>query len=139
MLQALRRVLVWTLAVGGVSFAVGFFGGPILWPDSNLSPLLGFLYTGPLGTLAGAAIGIVRELLGYTASPVEVLSRAGLLPRDRRQLLRVGAAILGTILLANGATRLPRGEGRGAAAAIVLAGVLGWYAVTGRIPGWFRR
>lgn len=139
MLQALRRVLVWTLAVGGVSFAAGFFGGPILWPDSNLSPLLGFLYTGPLGTLAGAAIGIVRELLGYTAGPVEVLSRAGLLPRDRRQLLRIGAAILGAILLANGATGLPRGEGRGAAAAIVLAGVLGWYAVTGRIPGWFRR
>lgn len=139
MLQALRRVLVWTLAVGGVSFAAGFFGGPILWPDSNLSPLLGFLYTGPLGTLAGAAIGIVRELLGYTAGPVEVLSRAGLLPRDRRQLLRIGAAILGAILLANGTTGLPRGEGRGAAAAIVLAGVLGWYAVTGRIPGWFRR
>src|SRR5690606_41110906 len=88
MLQVLRRVLVWALGVGGVSFAAGFFGGPILGPDSNLSPLLGFLYTGPLGTLAGAAVGIVRELLGYTASPVEVLSRAGLLPRDRRQLLR---------------------------------------------------
>src|SRR5690606_726915 len=86
-------------------------------------PLAGLPLHRAARTLAGAAIGIVRELLGYTASPVEVLSRAGLLPRDRRQLLRVGAAILGTILLANGATRLPRGEGRGAAAAIVLAGV----------------
>src|SRR6266513_2959571 len=47
-----------TAAVGGVSFAVGFVGPILLQPDSPQGPLLGFLYTGPLGAVAGALLGL---------------------------------------------------------------------------------
>jgi hypothetical protein len=53
------RIVAWALGVGGVSFAAGFFG-PILFSNPravNVGPLLGFLVTGPLGTLVGAWVG----------------------------------------------------------------------------------
>jgi hypothetical protein len=51
--RMLRVVLGGTL-VGGVGFAVGFFG-PLVWaPDANQGPLLGIFVTGPLGFSAGA-------------------------------------------------------------------------------------
>ncbi len=50
------RIVAWTVCVGGVSFAAGFFG-PIFFSTSNLGPLLGIFVTGPLGTLVGALIG----------------------------------------------------------------------------------
>jgi hypothetical protein len=51
------RIVAWALCVGFVSFAAGWFGPIYLAPSSNLASLLGFLVTGPLGTLAGALIG----------------------------------------------------------------------------------
>jgi hypothetical protein len=48
--------------IGGSSFAIGFIG-PILLSDNNLGPLLGIFFTGPVGTLAGALIGIIRSVL----------------------------------------------------------------------------
>jgi hypothetical protein len=48
--------------IGGISFAIGFIG-PILFTDNNLGPLLGIFFTGPLGTLTGALIGIIRSVL----------------------------------------------------------------------------
>src|SRR5947208_66494 len=35
------------LAVGGVAFAVGFFGPMIFEPGANQGPLLGIFFTGP--------------------------------------------------------------------------------------------
>lgn len=40
--------------VGALSFALGFIGPLIVWPDGNLGPLLGILITGPLGFVGGA-------------------------------------------------------------------------------------
>jgi hypothetical protein len=56
------RIIATAFVVGGVSFAGGFIG-PILFSESNLGPLVGFLVTGPLGTLLGALIGIVWSAL----------------------------------------------------------------------------
>jgi hypothetical protein len=48
------------LFVGFVTFLVGFVGPMILAPDANQGPLLGILYTGPIGVLVGLAWGMVR-------------------------------------------------------------------------------
>jgi hypothetical protein len=89
MKAAVRRVLLWTFVIGGISFSMGFFG-PMIWaPDANQGPLLGLLITGPLGT---------KGLIG-----------------------------------------LPQGEGRAAAASVVVAAGLLWYAALGQVPAWFRR
>ena len=40
--------------VGTPSFAAGFIGPVLIWPDGNLGPLLGILLTGPLGFVCGA-------------------------------------------------------------------------------------
>jgi hypothetical protein len=47
------------VVVGGISFLAGFVGPMLLRPDSPQGPLLGFLCTGPLGTVAGALLGLV--------------------------------------------------------------------------------
>ena len=44
------------LILGGIGFAVGFFGPMIFTPRSNLGPLLG-IFTRPLGFVLGAVIG----------------------------------------------------------------------------------
>jgi len=48
------------LFVGGVAFLAGFIGPMIFAPGANQGPLLGILYTGPIGTLAGLLWGLVR-------------------------------------------------------------------------------
>jgi len=45
-------------AVGGVSFLAGFVGPIVLTPDSPQGPLLGIFFTGPIGFVAGAVIGM---------------------------------------------------------------------------------
>lgn len=50
------------LFIGAVSFLAGFIGPMILAPDANQGPLLGIIYTGPLGTVAGLLWGIVRAM-----------------------------------------------------------------------------
>ncbi len=47
------RIVVAAIAVGSISFALGI-GSP-----GNLGPLVGIFLTGPIGTLAGALIGLV--------------------------------------------------------------------------------
>ena len=139
MMPALRRVLTWAFVVGGVSFAVGFFG-PLIWaPDANQGPLLGIFITGPLGTLAGFVIGVLREFTGNTATPFQALSRRGMIPSDPATAYRLAAGLVGIVLLTRGLIALPQGEGRPAAASIVVAAVLLWYAVAGHVPAWFRR
>ena len=44
--------------VGGVGLAIGFIGPLVIYPKSNLGPLLGILVTGPLGFVIGV-IGAV--------------------------------------------------------------------------------
>ena len=50
-------VLCGALVLGAIGFAAGFFGPMILAPDANQGPLLGFLITGPAGTMIGAVAG----------------------------------------------------------------------------------
>lgn len=136
LLHAVGRIILWTFAVGGVSFALGFFGPMILAPGANQGPLLGILITGPLGALAGLVIGLLREIAGWRAKPLEVFRSTGLL---RQQLLRIGAGIGGVIVLVAALRRFPDQVDRGAAAGIVVATALFSYAVMGRIPDWMRR
>jgi len=50
-------MVVWTLGVGFVSLAAGWFGPAYFAPRSNLAPPIGLFVTGPLGVLLGALIG----------------------------------------------------------------------------------
>lgn len=51
--SAIRASWLGGLLVGALSFALGFIGPLIVWPDNNLGPVLGILITGPLGFVAG--------------------------------------------------------------------------------------
>jgi hypothetical protein len=57
----------WGLIVGGVGFALGFFGPMILAPQANQGPMLGIFITGPLGFLVGTLYGVFRAWRGSTA------------------------------------------------------------------------
>jgi hypothetical protein len=51
--------------VGGIGLALGFVGPLVIYPKSNLGPLLGILATGPLGFVLGAlGAGIARAVQG---------------------------------------------------------------------------
>ncbi len=62
-----RIVVRWCVGtmvvVGGVSFLAGFVGPMILRPDSPQGPLLGLFFTGPLGAVAGAILGLIIGLV----------------------------------------------------------------------------
>jgi hypothetical protein len=52
-------------AVGALGLAIGFVGPLVIYPKSNLGPLLGILVTGPLGFVVGAlGAGVVRVVQG---------------------------------------------------------------------------
>ena len=51
--------------VGGVGLAIGFVGPLVIYPKSNLAPLLGILVTGPVGFVVGAlGAGVSRAAKG---------------------------------------------------------------------------
>jgi 4-amino-4-deoxy-L-arabinose transferase-like glycosyltransferase len=53
--RRMRFVVLGGFVLGGIGFAVGFFG-PLVWaPEANQGPLLGIFFTGPLGFVVGAA------------------------------------------------------------------------------------
>jgi hypothetical protein len=45
------------VVLGGVAFALGFFGPMIFAPEANQGPMLGIFITGPLGFLFGGIAG----------------------------------------------------------------------------------
>ncbi len=51
------QVLTGAAMLGGIGFALGFFGPMLLTPQSNQGPLLGIFVTGPLGVVIGAIGG----------------------------------------------------------------------------------
>jgi len=57
--RPVAQVVLWTIAIGAVSFVAGF-AGPLLLSNSNLGPLLGIFVTGPLGFLVGGLVGALR-------------------------------------------------------------------------------
>jgi hypothetical protein len=62
------------MIIGGIAFCGGFFGPILFAPDANQGPLLGLFVTGPLGFLAGLAVGavywFVKRRKGDTAVPI---------------------------------------------------------------------
>jgi hypothetical protein len=52
-------VLLGALVAGGIAFSAGFFGPILLTPHANQGPLLGILFTGPLGYILGAVGGAI--------------------------------------------------------------------------------
>jgi len=59
----MKYIFIGGLLVGGIAFAVGFFG-PLIWaPDANQGPLLGIFITGPLGFVAGCIGGGIYGLM----------------------------------------------------------------------------
>jgi hypothetical protein len=57
------------LLVGGVSFLAGFVGPMLLRPDAPQGPLLGIFFTGPLGAVAGAVVGLLIGLVRQGQRP----------------------------------------------------------------------
>lgn len=60
---------LWALIGGGIGFGAGFFGPMLLAPSANQGPLLGILFTGPLGFVGGGLAGLVRGLRGDRTGP----------------------------------------------------------------------
>jgi hypothetical protein len=48
--------------VGAITFLLGFLGPMIVVPQANQGPLLGILYTGPIGLVLGLLWGLARAL-----------------------------------------------------------------------------
>jgi hypothetical protein len=57
------------LFVGAIAFLAGFIGPMLIAPDSNQGPLLGILYSGPIGTLVGVLWGVLRAQRRKAATP----------------------------------------------------------------------
>jgi len=56
---------IWRMGwiVGGVGLGLGFIGPMVVYPKSNLGPLLGILFTGPAGFVVGAVgAGVMRAV-----------------------------------------------------------------------------
>ncbi len=62
-----RTVIRSALVAGAISFAAGFVI-PLFLSKSSLGPLLGILITGPVGSIAGAAWGVVAAARGATTN-----------------------------------------------------------------------
>lgn len=115
-----------------------------LWPDPNPNPvgpgLLFFVTSWPaIGCLVIGFVQVRRKRAADGISHAPLLE-----PATRTQMLshpgvRAVAGLAGIWLVIKGASGLRSGQGREAAATLVL-GVVGLYwCFAGRIPTWFRR
>jgi hypothetical protein len=68
----LAATIEWALIVGGVGFALGFFGPMIFTPGANQGPMLGIFITGPLGFVLGAVGGFVRSIRATTQASHQI-------------------------------------------------------------------
>jgi hypothetical protein len=86
-MSAVWRVsLRWALVLGAVGFAAGFFGPMVLSPESNIGPIIGILFSGPGGALAGAILGVLFGALRVSQA-------------RRRQVLGVACVVLTIVTL----------------------------------------
>ncbi len=65
----LTSMMYGAAVVGAISFSAGFFGPIVFAPESNQGPLLGLLFTGPLGAVVGAVAGAVVWARRRNSSP----------------------------------------------------------------------
>lgn len=61
-----RSVGFWSLALGVVGAAAGFFGPMLLNPEATQAPLVGLFLAGPGGALAGTVLGHVFRFLPFS-------------------------------------------------------------------------
>ena len=141
---AASRVFKWVVIFGLIGFIPGFFGPIVFAPEANQGPLLGVFITGPIGAVVGLGVGLWRE---WRHRPGDEQPHPNTttppLPSAEEflghPLSRVIAGMLALMFLVAGIRGLSEGAGRGAGAAIVIALLAGWFAVTARFPEWVRR
>jgi len=118
-----------------------------LWPDPNPNPigpgLLFFVTFWPAVICVGiGAAQVARRRKQASIEPstqrVEA-SSAQEIDWIGNPVVRIAVGMVAIILLVKGATSLPHGGGRGAAAALVLGVAAIYWAVMGRLPTWLRR
>jgi hypothetical protein len=56
----LREAVRPAMLLGGIGFALGFFGPMIFVPGANQGPMLGIFITGPGGFVLGLIVGVFR-------------------------------------------------------------------------------
>lgn len=148
---------IW-IRIGLVLVVVGW--GPLLlivllaaiglWPDPNPNPigpgLLFFFTAWPAVICLTIGIRQVRRAQQSTTSVqpsrVQRTTRAADTTGGGwidHPITRMAAGMVGVFLLIRGCNGLLDNEGRGAAAAMVLGAAAGYWAITGRLPLWFRR
>jgi hypothetical protein len=54
------------LVLGAVGFAAGFLGPMVLNPESNIGPIIGILFSGPAGVIAGGSLGALFGMLSVS-------------------------------------------------------------------------
>jgi hypothetical protein len=52
-------IIMGGFVTGFTALLLGVFGAIILYPESNIAPIIGFLYTGPIGFILGLFGGTV--------------------------------------------------------------------------------
>ncbi len=62
--------LRWAAILGAAGFAAGFLGPMVLDPESNIGPVIGVLFSGPGGALAGLLLGAL-----FAGLPVPAATR----------------------------------------------------------------
>ncbi len=67
----------WALTLGGIGFALGFFGPMLLDPSSGNGPMLGIFITGPGGFILGLLFGWFRKWRANSASKAGRTGKAG--------------------------------------------------------------
>lgn len=65
----LREAIRPAMVLGGIGFAVGFFGPMIFAPGANQGPMLGIFITGPGGFVLGLIVGAFRAWNASRTSP----------------------------------------------------------------------
>lgn len=147
----------WWIRIGLALVVVGW--GPLiaisvldalgLWPDPNPNPVgagLLFAFTAWPAIIC-LLVGYVRVLRerARTAATGGELAVPGAEPRPLSEriagqsVIRLAVGLGGAGLALYGVIALLRQPTRGAAAAIVVGFVAGYWGLHGRLPGWFRR
>jgi len=66
-MRVFKAARKWAGIVGGTGFVLGFFGPLVFMTESNLGPITGILFTGPLGAVLGFVGGALGAAFGGTA------------------------------------------------------------------------
>lgn len=127
----------------GPLFAIILLAAIGLWPDPNPNPigpgLLFALTSWPAIICLGIGIFQVHRGRSTRAGESMVVDYSPSRDWSEHPAVRVVAGCAGVGLIIYGTLGVLDGEGRGAAAAIVIGIAAGYFALAGRLPAWFRQ